>query len=200
MKQCTNCQMSFENEFAFCPNCGTPITQVEEKACSPVAEQEITEIADIVQSEFEAKSPNIDNLKFCSNCGKKISKQCKFCEFCGAEVGQVNKSKADVMGKIKENDFVKSVNKDLKNSATIDTIKKKTQGIGEKINLSHKLKGVLKKKPLIIAVVAVVVLIVVLSSLHKCDECEEVYFGKQNKVEIFGEEYKLCDECHDIWW
>ncbi len=200
MKQCTNCQISFENEFAFCPNCGGPITQVEEPACAPVAEQEITEIADIAQSESEAKSSSIDNFKFCSNCGKKISKQCNFCEFCGAEVGQVNKSKVDVMGKIKENDFVKSVNKDLKNSATIDTIKKKTQGIGEKINSSHKLKGVLKKKPLIIAVVAVVVLIVILSSLHKCDECEEIYFGKQNKVEIFGEEYKLCDECHDIWW
>ncbi len=196
MKQCKNCQTIYNDEFAFCPECGSPVSLfVEEVVEVPVAEEIPVQPIVVEQPPVEAMQQNAVEFKFCSNCGNKISKQCNFCEFCGAKVGQT----VPAVNKLKENELVKSVSQDFKNSTTVDMIKQKTKGIGNKINSSDKLKGLKNKKALIIVVV-VVALVALLSSIHKCDECEEIYLGKPHEVTMFGESYELCDDCYDIWW
>lgn len=47
------------------------------------------------------------------------------------------------------------------------------------------------------AVVLILALIVSFTCVHKCDECGDTYFGKENKVTFFGAEESLCGECYD---
>ena len=51
--------------------------------------------------------------------------------------------------------------------------------------------------PLIAVGAVVLIALIVVFNIHTCEECDEVYFGKQHKISFFGETEKVCKDCYD---
>lgn len=99
------------------------------------------------------------------------------------------------VNKVRDNEFVQSVKKDIGSSQSIGMIKEKAQNFQK----SEKGKKLNFKKILPIAAIALI-LIIVVSNIHKCDECEEVFFGKKYHVSFFGESEDVCKECYEDYY
>ena len=185
MKKCVNCGNSCSDDSAlFCPFCGSayPAKQAEEK-----------------EYEFsQASTTKQDNMSEHSKPSIKSS----------SETARVIKGAAsNVAQKVNNNAFVQAVRSDLHNSEAIQTVKrtvsqtavKAKNGVSEAANNNTGRKR-------IAAIVAVVVVVIGLTlglGLHRCEECDGIYFGKQHKVSFFGETEKVCKDCYDdfrsIW-
>lgn len=79
-------------------------------------------------------------------------------------------------------------------------IKTAAKAVSSKVTATMGKKS--KKTYIIIAVCAfaAIVLLLIVTNIHKCDECEKVYFGKQYKVSWFGEHEKICRDCYEDWF
>lgn len=156
---------------------------------------------------------------FCSNCGQEIQEGSVFCSNCGANAGnlpsdpvnpdiivtaenqtpdtpKVNLS--ETLNRVKDNEFVKSVKNDLGNSQSLNMIKDKVDSTVEKAKNSQVTSKINKK--VVIAVVAVIAILVVALNLHKCEECEEIYFGEKNVVSFWGESAEVCKDCYEDFY
>lgn len=144
----------------------------------------------------------------CASCGKDINDTAGFCVYCGAKVNPGSGNAANnAVAKIKNSAFVSSLGKDIKNSESLKLIKKKTADAAGSIRnaTGSAVKQVQnaddnKKKIILIAAVAAVFAVIVLivaTHIHRCDECDKVYFGSKHTVSILGEEANLCKDCYD---
>ena len=153
---------------------------------------------------------------FCSNCGKEIQEGDVFCNNCGVNIAslsatcenpstdedmknqEIDQSKdnlADILNKVKENEFVKSVKSDVGNSQSLNVIKEKVASTVEKAKSNQVTRKINKK--IVLALVAVIAILVVVLNLHKCEECEEIYFGEKNIINFWGEYAEVCDDCYE---
>ncbi|MGN0526706.1 MAG: zinc-ribbon domain-containing protein [Acutalibacteraceae bacterium] len=156
---------------------------------------------------------------FCSNCGKEVSDGAVFCSNCGANIGVLpvedavpganvpnenqnssvpNVGFEDKINKVKDNEFVKAVKNDVGNSQSLNMIKGKVDTTVEKAKNSNITKK-FNKKFVIIGIVVIAILVVVLN-LHKCEECDEIYFGKKNVISFWGESSEVCDDCYEDFY
>lgn len=197
--KCKKCGKEVINEAKFCSGCGA------------VLEQEIEETP---VDEFEAICScgyafDSENQQFCPKCGNKRKIILKNCPFCNAPVlnhEDVFCSKCgkkydqqSIVEKVKDYEFIKSVGEDLKNSQSIQKIKKSVDTGINKMNTADKKT----KKIIIIAsavIIPVILLIVILCNIHVCDECGEKYFGAKNEISLWGETGQFCDDCYEYYW
>lgn len=58
------------------------------------------------------------------------------------------------------------------------------------------------KKIIPLAVIGVVLLatLILVFNIHTCEECDEVYFGKQYEISFLGETEKVCKDCHEDFY
>lgn len=179
MKKCNACNQTFYSDGNFCPHCGA----------YPVEEINDTE--------------NTTNI-VCSNCNTIIEEgNVSFCPNCGTNLciqkANVQASVKEVVNKVKENEFVKSVKQDVGNSQSINLIKDKVKSTAYKVKTTDTNK---RKKIKVIAIVAAVVIVVliIITHIHQCNECDKVYFGNKHTISYWGETENLCKECYDDFY
>lgn len=224
MKKCESCQKEFEDNIKFCTQCGNPLKEIEIEAEEEVAEEET-----INKVECPNCHKTVNDFRFCSICGcdmenysdvaeseedkKKECPKCHhvienedaaFCEVCGTalngEAKSVKKIIKESAEKVKDNDLVKAVKQDISGSQSIKVIKDKTKETIKKGKASTS-----KIKTRTIKIIAVVVAILVVGAtvalnIHTCEECEELYFGKKNKISWFGEHEYVCKDCYEDFY
>ncbi len=197
---CKNCGNEETNESKFCSVCGSVIEiETEEKTID----------------EYEAVCGGCGYLfedekqMFCPKCGKKRKMILKNCPFCNAPVLNQDDAFCSVCGKkyeqqsiaekVKDNEFVKSVGDDLKNSQSIQKLKNSVDKGINKINTANKTT---KKKIIIAAsiIIPFIILIVIICNVHVCDDCGEKYFGSRNEITMWGETGYFCDDCYEDYW
>ncbi len=140
---------------------------------------------------------------FCPNCGTKIEEDAKFCGECGKtiQIPMQSAAQADVQPPTPQQGQDPAHNPklviDLNGAANFASDKAKI--VKEKVK---KAKNGSNKKfiPLIAAGAAALVALIVVFNIHTCEECDEVYFGKQYKVSFFGESEKVCKECYEDFY
>lgn len=59
------------------------------------------------------------------------------------------------------------------------------------------LKTMKGKITVIVAAVLVVILFFVIMGPHRCDICNDTYFGIPHGVSVFGEKLSVCGDCND---
>lgn len=180
MKKCVNCANTCSDDTAlFCPFCGAayPKEQTQEPehdfSLASTAEQDDTS----ERSESPVRS--------------------------GSETARVIKGTAsNVARKVNNNAFVQAVRSDLRSSETIQTVKRTVSQTVDKAKsgVSDNTGGKGKRIAAIIAVAVVVIGLTLGLGLHRCEECDEIYFGKQYKVSFFGETEKVCKDCYDDFY
>ncbi len=171
----------------FCPACGQKINDPNSKFCLMCG-------AELNANYSQAK---------CPKCDEPISDpNAKFCEFCGADLSAPKQSNApisDFVKKVGENDFVKSVKNDFKNSESLNLLKDKVNSAagGVKV-MSYDQK---RKIGIIAAVIGLILIaLVVAANFHVCEECDEVYFGKKYTINFLGESEEVCKDCYDDFY
>lgn len=134
----------------------------------------------------------------CPKCNCAFDENVFFCPQCGERIkeggGPKKQSSSGIVEKINENEFVKSVKDDFSNSKSIGVIKEKVKTINSNKNAQKKLIIILT------AVIVFVGILTIVSNIHRCDDCDEVYFGKRHKITFFGESEYVCKDCYDDWW
>ncbi len=173
MKKCLMCKNEIEDDVKFCHHCGA-------------------------HSSNTAVEPTENDYVICNNCKTIINDtDATFCPNCGAKVAKssIQDSLKKATQKVNDNEFVQSVKQDVGSSQTLNMIKNKTKSLFNKANSMN------KSKKIIAAVVAVLlVVLIVATNIHRCEDCEELYFGKKYTVNFLGEEEDLCKDCYDHFW
>lgn len=194
MKVCSKCSNEYDENLEYCPFCGF-IEEAEVDSTQPV------------QQNYNDDS----QVNFCQYCGSPIEPKTVFCSNCGSKLvgnfqsGNFGNQIKHAAQKVQNNEFVKSFKSDINNSKSIGMIKEKAQNTAVKTkNLTSnvKAKNFTSKqvKKIIIAASVVFVLLLALiigTHIHKCDECEEVYFGKKYTISFWGEREDICKECYN---
>lgn len=155
---------------------------------------------------------------FCSNCGKEVSNGSAFCSNCGTSIGVFTGNNVsgesvpnenqdssvqnvcfeDQINKVKDNEFVKAVKSDVGNSQSLNIIKEKVDTTVEKAKNSN-ISNKINKKFVILGVVVIAIFVVVLN-LHKCEECEKIFFGKKNVISFWDESSEVCNDCYEDFY
>lgn len=156
-------------------------------------------------------------MKICKKCGTLYVDKLNFCSICGEtlEVYQEIENATDISNEInvlsetqqqseetntlsENNSYISSVKNDLMQSESIKKLKKdaiKTTKKAKKLTDQgvKKFKNVNKKKKILITIAAVLItLFAVVLNIHICEDCEDVYFGKQ--YHYMGSD--ICEECY----
>lgn len=97
------------------------------------------------------------------------------------------------------NEFVESIKQDVETSQSISMIKDKTKSTFEKMQTADSTQKN-KIKKISIAALVIIVLLTVVTHIHKCDDCEKVYFGSKHTITYWGETEDLCKECYDDFY
>lgn len=101
MKCCSNCGKKLQEDTKFCPNCGTKVEEKEEPLentlSGSIKPSEGYPASGTIraaegQPTVGSLNTNIDNIKFCTHCGKQILKDAVMCPYCGC----ATESKASV--------------------------------------------------------------------------------------------------------
>ena len=185
----------------YCTNCGTKVN-CEEEFCAECG---------------AAQKNGYQN--YCFMCGEKLEPESKFCTNCGTafadndapvesitEVGTENAAE-EIVNKPGKKEFaiVNAVKKDLEASETAKILKNKTKEMTDTISKTVKEKsekpgftGKVKKIAAVLA--AVVAVVVIATSIHTCEECGEVYFGREHTISLFGEHEDVCKECYNDFY
>ncbi len=222
MKKCNKCDKDFDDGINFCPVCGTKLEEItsEQAFVQGFSETDVFESeegnSEKTQTESAIYCPECGqkiwdpNINFCSECGAPINLQqeqmpkvcpkcdgpisnpnAKVCEFCGADLTKPitqHTSVSDFAKKIGDNEFVKSVKSDVQKSESLKFIKDKAKG--GNIYLKKQMRTAM-------AIIAVFVLIVVVAThIHKCEECDKIYFGNKNTINFWGETEDVCKDCY----
>lgn len=199
---CKKCGNEEPNEAMFCSVCGAglePEPEVEEKPA-----EELESVCSGCGYLF-----GVENQQFCPKCGKKRKIKMHNCPFCNAPILNQDDVFCSVCGKkyeqqsiadkVKDNELLKTVGEDIKNSKSLQKIKQSVDNGINKINKNDKNS---KKKIGIAAaiIVPVLIILIVVLNIHVCDDCGETYFGARNKESFWGETYYVCDDCYDFYW
>ena len=181
MKKCVNCEnLCSDDQALFCPFCGAayPESATAEEAYDP------SQVGPVQQNaSFEQGQTPVPN---------------------SSETAKIIKGAAsNVAQKVNNNAFVQAVRTDLHNSTTLQTVKNTvSQTANKAINsvssAANNPSGMDKKR--IAAIVAAVVIVLGLTvglNLHRCEKCDEIYFGKQYKISFLGVSEKVCKDCYN---
>lgn len=170
MKKCEKCGYTTEREAKFCPQCGSLMA--------------------VQHSEGSEDTVVLKNI--CPKCHTPVSDpNSKYCYKCGASLNSFAGYESTFPPYANNRKFQ---NRNLSNHlSSFET------AINKKIHI-----GSDNIRILIICIVSILVMVVVVSvlavSIHKCDECGDIYFGKKNTISFFGVEEDVCDDCYDDFY
>lgn len=187
MSKCSQCDYVFKSKQRVCPRCGAPVDQeVEEE--NYVAEKVCPKCNTIVEHD----------MFFCPNCGNRLDES----EHYGNDSSNISNSHStvkEVVNRVKQNEFIQSVKQDVGNSQSINMIKEKVKSKSNSINLADKRN---KSKIIILGIIALVVvaLLIIGTNIHRCEECDKLYFGKKHTISFWGESEDVCKECYDDFY
>lgn len=219
MKRCSNCGQTVTGDCNFCPNRGGKCAfdpQQTSNAVMADSAPETETAADIAENEEAEAESFAEDVHTCPRCGEVLEGDFTFCPYCGANLSLCGsaassgiKNIADSVKvevkhaeqKLKENEFVRSVQDDFKNSRSVEMVKNAVGGAVNSASAGIKAKsnsGILKIV-LPIAAVVIVILAVVLN-IHTCEECGDVYFGKKNTISFWGESESVCKDCYNDFY
>ncbi len=138
---------------------------------------------------------------FCPNCGSKLEKNVKFCGECGEQIPFPQPPAIQSVRGCAESMREPAHNPNPVNEldCAANFVSDKPKVIKEK-NKKTKSGAVKKFIPLITVGAVVLVAIVTILNIHTCEECDEVYFGVQNKISFLGETEKVCQDCYDDFY
>lgn len=135
-------------------------------------------------------------MKECNNCsGNQIfDDDTNFCPNCGGNLSYI-KSDSNDTNKVKEPQLVQAIKSDFQSSQSVTMLKEKINNTTKKIKSADAAK---KKKLKILAIVCavIIVLLAVVTNIHKCEECDKVYFGKKHTVKFFNQSEDVCKDCY----
>lgn len=219
MKRCSNCGQTVTDDCNFCPNCGGKCAfdpQQTSNAVMADSAPETETAADIAEIEEAEAESFAEDVHTCPRCGEVLEGDFTFCPYCGANLSLCGsaassgiKNIADSVKvevkhaeqKLKENEFVRSVQDDFKNSRSVEMVKNAIGGAVSNIKTgSKKADSVEKIMKIVLPVVfglIVVFGIVIGVNIHTCDECGKTYLGKEYTISFFGESVNVCKDCYE---
>ncbi len=109
---------------------------------------------------------------YCHRCGFEVGGDQRFCAKCGAELidSKINNNSPHVSNPTKQK---------------------------QKVVPNDQKTKILK---ITVGVIVVLVLLVTVTNIHRCPECEEIYFGKSYTISWFGEKEKVCKDCYKSYY
>ena len=153
---------------------------------------------------YELSNPD---ARFCPHCGTRIAKASEKpkCQNCGAELTDSGaqfcpycgeRTNGDTKDELIEKQFERAA------KAVSGAVKTVSNTTGTLVDKAKSLEPKKKKSAIIAAAASVFVIIalVLVLNIHRCDECDRVYFGKQYELSFFGETEKICGDCYHDWW
>lgn len=192
MKKCIRCGYSSEEDVNFCPECGYKMTELK------------------IENKEESGDTKSEN-KTCSKCGKVIeNSEAAFCIYCGAPLNGENNTVTENSNQ--KSDFISSVKSDFKKSETVNQMGNMFSSFKKDLNNSQTINQVKAKAGMLtqtqknnikiaaIVVAVLVLMFIILSNIHTCEECEKVYFGKENTISFFGESESVCKDCYNDFY
>lgn len=112
MKICPNCKKEYDDNFAFCVDCGIPLEDVK-----------------ILIEEPQDETPTV---KYCMRCGKQLNTNAAFCSACGAPANSTNSVSAKPV--INVNDYINKIKTNKNVTGFIGTLKKYIKNPAEALN------------------------------------------------------------------
>lgn len=216
MKRCSKCGLEVTDDCNFCPNCGGKCI-FDSQNGDTVVENTAPELSENAQNADEtAAEPVEQKVNLCPRCSKNVDGSFTFCPHCGANLSISDSSaptgikniadsvKVEVKRaeeKLKENEFVRSVHDDFKNSRSVEMVK---NAVGSAVNSAS--TGIKTRKNtniLKIVIPVVVVLIIILAvvcNIHTCEECGKTYLGKDYTISFWGESESVCKDCYNDFY
>lgn len=192
MKKCIRCGYSTEEDVNFCPECGYKMTELK------------------IENKEESSDTKSEN-KTCPKCGKEIeNSEAAFCIYCGAPLNGENNTATENSNQ--KSDFISSVKSDFKKSETVNQMGNMFSSFKKDLNNSQTINQVKAKAGMLtqtqknnikiaaIVVAVLVLMFVILSNIYTCEECEKVYFGKENTISFFGESESVCKDCYNDFY
>lgn len=195
MKKCRNCLCELEDNVNFCSECGSADFELEVK---------------FIKHE----------VKVCKACNNEVSMGSKFCSNCGGNDFQIVEkmlpveemaSKNEALNSIKDKtveklkagkqegaELVNAMKNDISKSEFLKMTKEKAKNVSNRVPKANKTRKI-KKSLIALVVVIVVVLGIAVSCIHRCDNCEEIFFGEKHTYDFYGDEYVVCDDCRWEW-
>lgn len=49
-------------------------------------------------------------------------------------------------------------------------------------------------------IISLIAMLLVVTHIHKCDECNKVYFGSRHQISFFGETENVCKDCYNDFY
>lgn len=217
MKRCSNCGQSVTDDCNFCPNCGGKCVFDTQEASNAVMADSAPEPAvDVAENEDAPENPFVEDTHKCPRCGEILASAFAFCPHCGANLSLPDSNvssgfkniadsvKSEVKraeDKLKENEFVRSVHDDFKNSRSVEMVKNAVGGAVNSASVGIQKQGTGRALKIVIPIViAVVLLLAVVLNIHTCEECGDVYFGKKNTISFWGESESVCKDCYNDFY
>lgn len=188
---CSKCGKELEIGSLFCSNCGSKvniITETEEVIMS-------TENANGIEPEIEETIAEVEIQDAIEN---------------GNEITQTDSQKKDTYDDGNKS-FIDSFKNDIKNSNSIKYIKDKcakidVSEIKSKVSdsaksITSKSAGIKKQKIVIsVAVIIIALVVIVVAHIHKCEECDKVYFGNKYEISFWGQREEVCKDCYNDFY
>ena len=134
----------------------------------------------------------------CPNCGSKLEENARFCGECGETIRT-----PQVLATQPEQGLAEPKQEPAHNPKLVIDLNGVANSASDKAkkikDKAKKAKTGTNKKfiPLIAIGAVVLVALIVVFNIHTCEECDEVYFGKQHKISFLGETEKVCKDCYD---
>ena len=192
MKKCIRCGYSTEEDVNFCPECGYKMTELK------------------IENKEESSDTKSEN-KTCPKCGKEIeNSEAAFCIYCGAPLNEENNTATENSNQ--KSDFISSVKSDFKKSETVNQMGNMFSSFKKDLNNSQTINQVKAKAGMLthtqknnikiaaIVVAALILLVIIIANIHTCEECDKVYFGKENTISFFGESESVCKDCYNDFY
>lgn len=197
MKKCKKCLSQLEDNVNFCSECGSD------------------------DFEFEVKFIN-QEVKVCKACNNEVSMGSNFCSYCGGNDFEITEKLVPVeeaeevssnqafntikdktveklkVGKQESAELFNAIKNDVSKSEFLKMTKEKAKNVSSKVPKRNK-TGKIKKVLIVLVAIIVVALGIAVSCIHRCDNCEEIFFGEKHTYDFYGDEYVVCDDCRWEW-
>lgn len=216
MKKCQQCHKVVDDDCNFCPECGGKCI-LDLHDSNTGAENAAAASSDNAEKIDESPSVSCtEDTHKCPRCGQIVEGNFTFCPHCGANLSLSDSSvsagikniadsvKVEVKHaeqKLKENEFVRSVHDDLKNSRSVEMVKNAVGGAVTNIKTgSETADSVGKILKIVLPIIFVLIIIfgiVIGTNIHTCDECGKTYLGKEYTISFFGESVNVCKDCYE---
>ncbi len=159
-------------------------------------------------------------MKQCVNCHQTLEDNDIFCPNCGTKAEEfvtpitpnptapvpptsnatTPADEANTANPDNNQNFIRSVQQDFQNSQSLGMLKNKMHTAADKVKNADAEK---KKKLKIISIIAVLAVVVLLcvTNIHRCEECDKVYLGKQYTIRFWGGTNEdVCKECYNDYY